>query len=149
MVQLVEALGSRKMVHQRGLSMSDLIVSIDSSEIHEGRLEELKTAMKELVGFVDANEPRPIIYQVYLNEDGTQMTVVQVHPDSASMEFHMSVAGPAFPRLSEFVTLSRIDIYGEPTDELLEQMRQKARVLGNASLAVHELHVGFTRLADR
>jgi len=30
---------------------------------------------------------------VYLNEDGTQMTVVHVHSDSASLEFHMRVAG--------------------------------------------------------
>jgi quinol monooxygenase YgiN len=126
--------------------MSEPIVSIDSSEIHEGRLEELKTAMKELVEFVDANEPQPIVYNVYLNEDGTRMTVVQVHPDSASMEFHMTVAGSAFPKFSEFVTLSRIDIYGKPTAKLLEQMRQKARALGNAALVVHELHAGFTRL---
>jgi quinol monooxygenase YgiN len=126
--------------------MSEPIVSIDSSEIHQGRLEELKTAMKELVEFVDANEPQPIVYNVYLNGDGTRMTVVQVHPDSASMEFHMTVAGSAFAKLSEFLTLSRIDIYGKPTAKLLEQMRQKARALGNAALVVHELHAGFTRL---
>jgi quinol monooxygenase YgiN len=129
--------------------MSEPIVSIDSSEIHEGRLEELKTAMKELVEFVDANEPRPIAYNLYLNEDGTRMTVVQVHPDSASMEFHMDVAGSAFRKFLEFLTLSRIDIYGKPTARLLEQMRQKARMLGNAALVVHELHAGFTRLPAR
>jgi len=126
--------------------VSELIVSIDSSEIHEGRLEELRSAMKELVAFVDANEPRPILYNVYFNEVGTRMTVVQVHPDSASMEFHMTVAGPVFPRFSDFVTLSRIDIYGKPTSELLEQMQQKAETLGNAVLVVHELHAGFARL---
>ena len=126
--------------------MAHPIVSVDSSEVHVGRLEELKSAMKELVAFVDANEPRPILYNVYLTEDGTLMTVAQVHPDSASMEFHMNVAGPAFPKLSEFVTLSRIDIYGMPTDKLLEQLRQKARMLGNAALVVHQLHAGFARL---
>jgi quinol monooxygenase YgiN len=129
--------------------MSEPIVSIDSSEIHEGKLEELKTALKELVEFVDANEPQPIAYNVYLNEDGTRMTVVQVHPDSASMEFHMDIAGSAFPKFSELLTLSTIDIYGKPSDKLLEQMRQKAQMLGDAALAVHELHAGFIRLGDR
>ena len=129
--------------------MSGPIVSVDSSEIHEGRLEELKTAMKELVEFVDANEARPIVYNLYLNEDGTGMTVVQVHPDSASMELHMDVAGSAFPKFLEFLTLSRIDIYGKPSAKLLEQMRQKARTLGSAALVVHELHAGFTRLGVR
>jgi len=122
--------------------MSDPIVSIDSSEIHEGKLEELRSAMKELVEFVDTNEAQPFLYNVYLNEQKSLMTVVQVHPDSASMEFHMNVAGPAFPRLSEFVTLSRIDIYGNPTNKLLEQMRQKARTLGDATLVVHNCMQG-------
>lgn len=129
--------------------MSEPIVTVDSSEIHEGKLEELKTAMKELVEFVDANEPQPIAYNVYFNEDGTRMTVVQVHPDSASMEFHMNVAGSAFPKFSELLTLSRIDIYGKPSDKLLEQMRQKAQMLGDAALVVHEQHAGFIRLGDR
>jgi hypothetical protein len=40
--------------------MSEPLVLIDSSEIGEGKLEELKTAMKELVEFVKANESRPI-----------------------------------------------------------------------------------------
>lgn len=128
--------------------MSEPIVS-DSSEIHKGKLEELKPAMKELVEFVDANEPQPIAYSVYLNGDGTRMTVVQIHPDSASMEFHMNVAGSAFPKFSELLTLSRIDIYGNPSDKLLGQMRQKAQMLGGADLVVHELHAGFIRLGDR
>jgi quinol monooxygenase YgiN len=129
--------------------VSEPIVSVDISEIHEGKLEQLKTAMKELVEFVDANEPQPIAYNVYFDEDDARMTVVQLHPDSASMEFHMNVAGSAFPRLAEFLTLSRIDLYGKPSDELLEQMRQKARMLGNAALTVHELHAGFSRLGVR
>jgi quinol monooxygenase YgiN len=129
--------------------MSEPIVFIDSSEIREGKLEELKTAINELVEFVEANEPQPIAYNVYLQEDGTRMTVVQVHPDSASMEFHMKVAGPAFPRFVEFVRMSAMDIYGKPSDDLLEQMRQKAKMLGNASVVVHELHAGFARFGVR
>jgi hypothetical protein len=60
--------------------MSEPIVIIDSSEIREGKHEELKTAINELVGVVEANEPQTIAYNVYLQEDGIRMTVVQVHP---------------------------------------------------------------------
>jgi quinol monooxygenase YgiN len=121
------------------------IVIMDSSHILEGKLEELKTAIKELVEFVEANEPRTIAYNVYFSEDGTRMTVVQVHADSASMEYHMKTAGPAFPKFRELIRLSTMDIYGKPSDSLLEQMRQKARMLGNATVVVHEHQAGFTR----
>jgi quinol monooxygenase YgiN len=129
--------------------MSEHIVYIDCSEIREGRLEELKTAMNELVELVEANEPRLITYNVYITDDSTRMTVVHVHPDSASLEFHMKVAGPAFPKFAEFIKLLTIDVYGEPSDILLEQMRQKARMLGNGTVRIHGLHAGFARFGIR
>ena len=129
--------------------MSEPIVYIDSSEIREGKLEELKTAMNGLVEFVEANEPRLIAYNVFFKEDGTRMTVVHVHPDSASLGFHMKVAGPLFPKFAEFIRLLTIDVYGKPSDDLVEQMRQKAQMLGNGTVLVHELHAGFARFGVR
>lgn len=58
----------------------------------------------------------------------------------------MEVAGPAFPGLKDLLILSAIDIYGEPSERLLEQMRRKARLRGNARFAVQRLHAGFARL---
>lgn len=40
--------------------MSEPIVYVDNSEIRDGKLEELKTALNELVEFVEANEPQLI-----------------------------------------------------------------------------------------
>jgi hypothetical protein len=129
--------------------MSDAIVYVDTSDVREGALEELKTAMKELVDFVEANEPRLMAYNVYFSDDGTKMTVVHVHPDSASLEYHMEVAGLAFRRFVELVTLSSIHIYGEPSEKLLQQSREKARLLGHGDLVVDALHAGFSRFAVR
>jgi len=125
--------------------MAEPILYIDCSEVREGKLEDLKTAMNELVELVKASEPRLIAYNVYITEDGTRMTVVHVHPDSASLEFHMKVAGPAFPRFAEFLRLLTIDVYGAPSDDLVEQMRRKAKMLGNGTVVVHSLLAGLAR----
>jgi hypothetical protein len=98
--------------------------------------------MNDLVELVKAKEPQIIAYNVYLNEDGTQLTVLQVHPDSASAEFHMEVTGSAFPK--ELVDLSLIDIYGKPSQSLLEKMRI-AETTGSVRTFIHELHAGFSR----
>ena len=47
--------------------------------------------MPRLIDFVQANEPRLIAFNEYANEDGTEVAVVQVHPDADSMAFHMEV----------------------------------------------------------
>jgi quinol monooxygenase YgiN len=122
------------------------IISLDTSLIRVGRLDELMRAVAELVEFVRSNEPRPIVYEVYLDNTESRMTVVQVHPDSASMEYHMTVAGPAFAGFAELVTLSTLDVYGKPSEELLELLRRKVQMLGEATVNVHDLQAGFARI---
>jgi hypothetical protein len=129
--------------------MSDAIVYVDTSDVREGALEELKAGIKELVDFIDANEPRIIAYNVYFTDDGSRMTVVQVHPDSASLEYHMEVAGPVFRQFVELVTLSSIHIYGDASEKLLKQVHEKAQLLGRGAVVVATLHAGFTRSVVR
>ena len=123
----------------------DPIVVVDTSEIHAGRLDEVKAVMEDLVDFVEANEPRVMIYQVHFAEDG-RMTVLQVHPDSESVEYHMELAAPIFARLIGMLTLTAMNVYGQPSATLLERLRAKTGSLGTATVTVHALHAGFAKL---
>ena len=128
--------------------MTDPIVFVDTSEIREGKLEELRRAVAELAEFVEANETETISYQVFFSDDDRQMTVLQVHPDSASMARHMEIAGPVFAKFADLLVLRTIDIYGSPSEKVLEQLRRKAEVLGTATVAVHDRQAGFTRFGS-
>jgi hypothetical protein len=123
------------------------IVYVDTSDVREGALEELKVGMKELADFVEAKEPRILAYNVYFSDDGARMTVVHVHPDAASLEYHLEVARPVFRRFVGSVTLSSIHIYGEPSEKVLEQAHEKARLLGQGEVVADAFHAGFTRFA--
>jgi hypothetical protein len=102
--------------------------------------------MEDLRMFVEANEPQLLAYQVYFSDDGTRMTVLHINPDPASLEFHMKVAGPMFRPIGEFINLLAIDVYGRPGNALVDQLRQKAEMLGSGTVRVHDLHTGFARL---
>lgn len=134
------------MTHPSRTSRADPLIAVDSSEIREGRIDELKAGLTELVEFIEANEAEPLAYSIYIDEVGRRMTVVQIHPSSASMELHLRLAGPIFEKFTDLVVLSRVDFYGTPSDALLEQTRQKVELLGNAPVVVNELHAGFARL---
>ena len=127
--------------------MSHPLVYVDTSEVRDGALEELKGAIQELAEFIEANEPQLVAYNVYISDDGSQMTVIHVHADSASLDYHMEVAGPRFGRFAELVTLSSIHIYGEPSETALKQLHDKARLLGSGSVIVQDLLAGFSRFA--
>jgi quinol monooxygenase YgiN len=129
--------------------MSQPLIYLDTSDVRKGASEELKAAIRELAEFIEANEPQLISYNVYVSDDGRTMTVMHVHPDSASLDLHMEVAGPAFGRFADLVTLSSIHIYGEPSDKALSQLHDKARLLGSGDVIVQGLHAGFSRFAAR
>jgi len=125
--------------------VSQPLVYIDRSEVREGALEQLRDAIRALADFIEENEPRLLSYTAYFSEDGRQMTVMHVHADSASLDYHMDVAGPRFGRFADLLTLSSIHIYGEPSDKALGQVRDKVRALGSGDVIVHRPHAGFNR----
>lgn len=125
--------------------MTDPIVLVDSSRILNGQLDTVRDAIGELVAFVEANESQVIAYHMYVSDDGASMTVIQVHPDSASLEYHMRIAAPIFAKFKDLIALSSMDVYGKPSQELLQQLRRKAELLGPAPLAVHDLQAGLSR----
>ena len=129
--------------------MSQALVFVDTSEIHEGKLEGLREAVAELAALVEANETEAISYQVFFSDDGRRMTVVQMHPDSASMERHMEIAGPVFAGFADLLTLRTMDVYGTASAKVLEQLRRKAELLGTATVEVHDLQAGFARHGAR
>jgi quinol monooxygenase YgiN len=128
--------------------VSDPLVVVDTSDIKAGKLEELRRAVAELAEFVDANETETISYQVFFGDGDRQMTVLQIHTDSASMERHMEVAGPVFAKFADLLVLRTIDIYGSPSEKVLELLRRKAELLGTATVAVHDRQAGFARFVS-
>ena len=121
------------------------IVYIDTSTIRDGKLEELEAAMEHLAAFVEANVPQLISYGFFLDQNSTEMTVVAVHPDSASLEFHLDVGADEFRKFADLIDLSRIEVYGAVSDAVLERLHRKAQMLGGETVAVHELYAGFAR----
>jgi hypothetical protein len=119
------------------------IVYIDISTTREGKRAELERAVEHLVAFVEANVPQLLSYGVFLDED--RMTVVAVHPDSASLEFHLDVGGAEFRKFADLLDLTRIDVYGSVSDAVLERLRRKAQMLGSGAVGVHARHAGFAR----
>jgi len=63
--------------------MSKPLIVISTLKVKEGKLEDLKRYYKRILDIVETNEPRLIAFHGSLNEDGTKMTSIQVHPDTA------------------------------------------------------------------
>jgi hypothetical protein len=136
-------------VARHGASTSEPIVYIDHSDIREGSLDELKAGVRRLVELIDAQEPRLLAYGFYIDDAAGQMTVVAVHPDSASLELHIDIGSGEFRKLAHLLTLTAIECYGRPSERALDQLRRKAEMLGNGGTVISiGRFAGFTHFSN-
>jgi len=122
---------------------------IGTHAIKDGMFDEYEEYFRKFASeVVEANEPRLIAFNGYASEDGREVTVVQVHPDAASMRFHMQLirehVADAYERFLDGTT--RIEVYGEPDDATLEMIGQLATSGAPISVKPRVLG-GFTRSA--
>ena len=125
--------------------MSEPLIVISTFRVKEGKREQLEQYYKKVIALVEANEPRIVAFHGFINEDGTEMANIQVHPDTASMEFHMQVLrenwDDTFAEYSQIYDNISIEYYGVPPASALEMEIESER-----GLSIKPVHVaGFTR----
>ena len=129
--------------------MQGPLIFIATNRLKPGRLESERARVPGLVEFIEANEPRLIAFNEYVNEAGDEVSVVQIHPDAASMEAHIAVvaerAGAAYAETLDATV--RIQVFGRPSEEMPAALKQQAGA--RLEIALHTEHLGgFTRLSD-
>ena len=127
--------------------MSGPFIFIATNRLREGKLAAERERARELSSFIEANEPQLMAFNEYANEEGTEVGVVQMHPDAPSMELHMEVvaerAARAYAETLEATT--SIQVYGEPSDAVLEILSRQAGA--GVPMTVKRRHIaGFSRI---
>lgn len=107
-------------------------------------MEEYQGWVKGLVDF-KSREPRLIAFHVYANDEGTEVTEIQAHPDAVSMESHMDFVREyvqtAFGDFFESTTMLLACGEGEAARAMMKQITPP-----NTPLTAMPQHPGgFTR----
>jgi len=104
-----------------------------------------------LVGHIEAREPQLIAMNTFINDEGTEMTSIQVHPDSASMESHIGVVNQILGEdmnewleRGELIEPVRAEVFGTPGPTLWESDRPRIS-LGIPYFVKTTRIAGFTR----
>jgi len=126
--------------------MATPFMLVSNFKVKDGSVENLRDYARSVTELMQAKEPRIIAFHSFLSEDGTELSTIHLHPDVASMEFHMQVQRNNWEEtFSEVVTMLegiRVDFYGAtPPESALETFRR-----AGSEISIKPTHLaGFTR----
>lgn len=87
--------------------------------VHDNMRDKVKDVVDRCIKRVRENEPRTLLYDWYISEDGATCIVFDTYEDSDAALFHMQSLGPLVGELAGLGTLE-LDVHGEPSDLLKE-----------------------------
>jgi hypothetical protein len=126
--------------------MAGPFILIATNRLKQGKLDSEKRRLPDLIDFIQANEPRLIAFNEYANEEGTEVAVVQVHPDADSMVFHMNLIAERAARAyaDTIDATTNIQVFGIPGDTVAGMLQRQTGAGVALSIKPHHLG-GFTR----
>ena len=108
--------------------------------IEKDNVEQYKMLIREMSNFVEINEPSTLVYQFYLNGDGTKCMVHETYVDSNAVLYHndSTASKTILHRIFNIAKLNTIDVYGNPSNEL-------KKLLASFNSQIFNLYTGFSR----
>ncbi len=125
--------------------MSGPFVFVGTHRINDGQLEAFKRDARALVQLVHEREPQLLSFHFFLNEDETEVSVVQVHPDADSMLTHMQVAHEHITEATEeLISNKDIQVFGPSNEAVFAMIAQLTQA--GVPIRAKPVHLdGFSR----
>ena len=94
--------------------------------VRAGHLDEALASCREVASLVESREPKMLVFQFFTDDQGRQITVLQVHADAESMANHMGVVSEHLARSGSWIeSFSNTTVLGKPP-AVLSQWYQEA-----------------------
>ena len=120
--------------------MTQPIVFISHSSIRGGRVDEFRDFIRRGAHALEADKPGTVAFLAYLNEDGSEASIVHVFPNADAMSAHLEGVQERSEQAEAFIQTMAYEIYGSPDPQVVQMMRAFAERSG-VPLTMHPEHV--------
>ncbi|WP_448004778.1 hypothetical protein [Agromyces bauzanensis] len=123
--------------------MTQPFIFVASYPVKPNMLEKIQDRCRSVAALVQSNEPQLLAFHFYLDEARGRLGVIQVHPDAASVERHLTVIAEHLAAASDWFDLEGGEEhwFGTPPDDLTRYAVEHGETVD--AFAVHV--AGFTR----
>ena len=99
------------------------IVFISHNIVKDGKLEGFRNAFGQVAQALHAEKPGTVVFLAFADEDGSEVSVVHVFPDADAMGRHLEGVQERMGTAIEFIRTTGYEVYGAPSEPLLDAMR--------------------------
>jgi len=93
------------------------ITALALLKIHNGKLDEFKNLVPNLIKAVKKNEPGALTYDWFLDEKTMECKVLEIYADSQAVLAHVTNVGELLQELTAISDLT-LEVFGDPELEL-------------------------------
>jgi hypothetical protein len=127
--------------------MAGPVVFISHFHVRDGKETELRDRWPEASAAIEAEKPRTSAFWSFLDESGTQLSIVHVFADAESMDIHLEGADARSRAAYEIVEPRGWEVYGPASDAAVATIAGAAAGMGLPLTRTPEYLTGFSRLA--
>lgn len=109
--------------------MASPITLIVESTVVDGRFDDLVALIEEVAAHCSATEPGLQRYDWFVDDDRSEVRVVEQYADSDAIRFHLQNYATFLPALAECRTPVRFTLLGDPDDELRDAMAERGALV--------------------
>lgn len=121
--------------------MTQPIVFISHSAIRDGRTEGFREFIRRGAPMLEADKPGTVAFLAYLDEEGSEASIVHVFPNADAMNAHLEGVQERSEEADAFIRTTAYEIYGSPDAQVVRMMRAFAE-RSDVPLTVRPEHVG-------
>ena len=125
--------------------MSEPIVIISHHRIREGKLDAFRAFLPQGTQRIWEQKVGTLVFLAYADEDSGEVSFVHVFPDAEAVDAHIEGVDERSKQAYEFMQPKSFEIYGTPSDEVLEMMEPTTG--SGVTLSINKDYIGgFLRL---
>lgn len=101
--------------------MENQIRVVAHFEVNPGGRAEFQRLAEEAAAYADGNEPRTLIYDWYIADDGKTARIYELYESPEALLTHLagSVGTEILPPIMKVAPMTAVEVFGRPSDELV------------------------------
>lgn len=127
--------------------MPEPIVFISHFRIKDQQLEKIRRMLDQVIEQIESQKPRTLAQVGFADPERMTLTFVHVFGDADSMDIHVEGSEQRSSAAYEFIEPRGWEIYGRPSNAVIEMMKREAAEAGVTLTVEPEVLGGFLRLA--